>query len=288
MPRRPLDGARRITGNAASHAAYNVGPATDYGADMREVVRAPFSGWVTRWWSTTGGYTVAITNNQAKFTLQHMSAYAGKSAGQVNEGDVIGYVGNTGTATTGPHVHCWIVLVESGSRISFEQYLVNQGWTTAPLWGSVPGPFASSTAGSPGTTIPATPTESDEDMPQYDLIQTTDGTVWWSVDRIFRYAIPNQSALDGYKEFYKAKTNFTAKVIAKTDAEADAYGSPVFANPLSRYATPANVNSSTANILAAVGTGGTGGGVDVSVNLQPVLDAISGIPAAVRTNLIME
>jgi murein DD-endopeptidase MepM/ murein hydrolase activator NlpD len=153
MTRRPLDGARRITGNAASHAEYNVGPATDYGADMREVVRAPFSGWVTRWWSTTGGYTVAITNNQAKFTLQHLSAYAGKSAGQVNEGDVIGYVGNTGSSTTGPHVHCWIILVESGQRISFEQYLVNQGWTTAPLWASVPGPFKTITASSNKPTI---------------------------------------------------------------------------------------------------------------------------------------
>jgi len=141
MPRRPLDGARRITGNAASHDEYNVGPATDYGADMREVIRAPFGGWVTRWWSTTGGYTVAITTNWVKFTIQHLSAYAGKSAGQVNEGDVIGYVGNTGTATTGPHVHCWIILIESGQRISFEQYLVNQGWTTAPLESYVPGPF---------------------------------------------------------------------------------------------------------------------------------------------------
>jgi len=142
--RRPLDGARRITGNAASHATYDVGPATDYGADMSEVIRAPFGGWVTRWWSTTGGYTVAITTSWVKFTIQHLSAYAGKSAGQVNEGDVIGYVGNTGTATTGPHVHCWIVLIESGQRISFEQYLVNQGWSTAPLWGTVAGPFKDS------------------------------------------------------------------------------------------------------------------------------------------------
>ena len=246
---------------------------------MREVVRAPFAGWVTRWWSTTGGNSVAITNNQAKFTLQHMSAYAGKSAGQVNEGDVIGYVGNTGTATTGPHVHCWIILIESGARISFEQYLVNQGWTTAPLWGSVPGPFSSSTAGSPGTTIPATSTESDDDMPSYDIIGTPDGTVWWCVDRLFRYAIPNPDALATYKVFYTQKTGFPANVVAKNDTQIDAYGSPVFANPLSRYATPANVNSSTANILAAIGEGGSSssGG---SVNLQPVLDAVTAIPAA--------
>jgi len=176
--RRPLDGARRITGNAASHAAYNVGPATDYGADMSEVIRAPFGGWVTRWWSTTGGYTVAITNNQAKFTLQHMSAYAGKSAGQVNEGDVIGYVGNTGTATTGPHVHCWIILIESGQRISFEQYLVNQGWTTAPLWASVPGPHKGTSPASGGTT-PIPETSKGVDMPA--VIKRTEGDPEWSL-----------------------------------------------------------------------------------------------------------
>jgi len=163
--RRPLDGARRITGNAASHAAYNVGPATDYGADMSEVIRAPFGGRVTRWWSNTGGYTVAITTNWVKFTVQHLSAYAGKSAGQVNEGDVIGYVGNTGSSTTGPHVHCWIILIESGQRVSFEQYLVNQGWTTAPLWGSVSGPHKStSPAGGNTTPIEETQEEEDDEM----------------------------------------------------------------------------------------------------------------------------
>jgi hypothetical protein len=161
--RRPLDGARRITGNAASHAEYNVSPATDYGADMSEVIRAPFGGWVTRWWSNTGGYTVAITTNWVKFTVQHLSAYAGKSAGQVNEGDVIGYVGNTGSSTSGPHVHCWIILIESGQRISFEQYLVNQGWETAALWSSVPGPHESTTTASSGTTTPTQELEEEDD-----------------------------------------------------------------------------------------------------------------------------
>jgi len=162
--RRPLDGARRITGNAASHAAYNVGPATDYGADMSEVIRAPFGGWVTRWWSNTGGYTVAITTNWVKFTIQHLSAYAGKSAGQVNEGDVIGYVGNTGSATTGPHVHCWILLIESGQRISFEQYLVNQGWTTAALESYVPGPHKTSTLADSGGATPFPKPKGDSNM----------------------------------------------------------------------------------------------------------------------------
>jgi hypothetical protein len=131
---------------------------------MSEVIRAPFGGWVTRWWSNTGGYSVAITTNWVKFTVQHLSAYAGKSAGQVNEGDVIGYVGNTGTATTGPHVHCWIILIESGQRISFEQYLVNQGWETAALWSSVPGPHKTSTLADAGGATPFPETESESNV----------------------------------------------------------------------------------------------------------------------------
>ena len=162
MTRRPLDGARRVTGDTASHAAYNVGPATDYGADSGEPIRAPFGGWVTRWWSTTGGYSVAITTSWVKFTVQHLSAYAGKSAGQVNEGDIIGHVGNTGTATTGPHVHCWILLIESGARISFEDYLKGAGWTnTAADGGRVPSPYNTKPAGGGLTPFPETELESD-------------------------------------------------------------------------------------------------------------------------------
>jgi hypothetical protein len=138
-----------------------------------------------------------------------------------------------------------------------------------------PLPYITALVGSSpaGGTIPATPTESDDDMPSYDLIATPDGTVWWSVDRVVRYAIPNQDALDTYKVFYKQKTGFTAKVVAKNDAQADAYGSPVFANPLSRYATPANVSASTKQILAAGGTGGGGSGTQLSA--QEIAEAVN-------------
>lgn len=116
-------------------------------------------------------------------------------------------------------------------------------------------------------------------MPQYDLIQSDDDTVWWCVDRILRYAIPNQAALDTYEVFYKQKTGFTAKVVKKSDAQAEAYGSPVYANPLERYATPKNVTDATKTIVAAVGTG-SGGGGGGTTNLQPVLDKIAEIPTA--------
>jgi len=282
MPRRPLDGPRRITGDTASHATYGVGPATDYGADMGEGVYAPISGWVTHWWSDTGGWTVAVTSDDWKVTMQHHSGYRGPTSGWVKEGTLIAVVGSTGSATTGPHTHMWIERAKTGAnRASFEGWLRDfMGWkNTARSGGRVPGPFSYSLAGNPGTTIPATPTETEEDMPQYDLIQSDDDTVWWCVDRILRYAIPNQAALDTYEVFYKQKTGFTAKVVKKSDAQAEAYGSPVYANPLERYATPKNVTDATKTIVAAVGTG-SGGGGGGTTNLQPVLDKIAEIPTA--------
>ena len=263
MPRRPLDGPRRITGNAASHAEYKVGPATDYGADMREVVRAPFGGWVTRWWSTTGGNSVAITNNQAKFTLQHMSAYAGKSAGQVNEGDVIGYVGNTGTATTGPHVHCWIVLVESGRRVSFEQYLVDQGWTTAPLESYVPGPFQTSTAGDGGVPIPPAPKRRKKSM-STGYFTTRNGKTEWALGGESPGTPANWitlSSQDLANEVAAVHGSFVGLSNTSYDSFRDRYLSPL-----------------------SISGGVTGGSTD----LKPVLDAVAGIPAAVRANLIKE
>jgi len=148
VTRRPLDGARRVTGDRASHAKYNVGAATDYGADMGEVVRAPFGGWVTRWWSSTGGNSVAITNSDYKFTGQHLSAYEGPGSGWLVEGSAIGYIGSTGTASSGPHLHGWIERLRDRMRLAFEEFLNSLGWrNTAANGGTVPGPFQTSTAG---------------------------------------------------------------------------------------------------------------------------------------------
>jgi hypothetical protein len=156
MVRRPLDGVRRITGDTASHATYGVGPATDYGADTGEPVFAPFAGWVTHWWSNTGGWSVAVTDSVWKCTLQHNSGYRGPSNGQVAEGVNIAVVGSSGSATSGPHVHAWVERVNGSERMSVEDWLrLYRGFSnTAQKGGTVPGPQQTSTAGGKTTLFP--------------------------------------------------------------------------------------------------------------------------------------
>jgi len=163
MPRRPLDGARRITGDTASHAKYGVGPASDYGADMGEIIRAPIKGRITRWRSGTGGNSVGVTSTRWRITMQHLSAYAG-GAGTRKAGAAVGYVGNTGTATTGPHLHTFVIDRWTGKRYSLEYWLTKffKFKNSAPAGGTVSGPFSSSLAGGNLTPIKEPKKEAQE------------------------------------------------------------------------------------------------------------------------------
>lgn len=67
-------------------------------------------------------------------------------------------------------------------------------------------------------------------MPHFDLIKTPDGTVWWCVNRVTRYAIPNSDALSTYQVFHKELTGRDIPIVAKADASA--YGAPVYASPI--------------------------------------------------------
>lgn len=80
-------------------------------------------------------------------------------------------------------------------------------------------------------------------MPHFDLVKTPDGTVWWCVNRVTRYAIPNVAALATYQAFHKELTGRDIPIVAKSDASA--YGAPVYAHPVA-------ASSDTASILAAI------------------------------------
>lgn len=90
------------------------------------------------------------------------------------------------------------------------------------------------------------PIESEEDdMPHFDLIKTPDGTVWWCVNRVSRYAIPNGDALTTYQAFAREFTGSELPIRDKSHAQILAYGAPV-------YASPIVASSDTPAILAAI------------------------------------
>lgn len=304
MTRRPLDGARRVTGDRASHAKYNppVGPSNDYGANTGDLIRAPFNGWVTRWWSNSGGNSVAITNDDYKFTGQHLSAYAGASSGWIAEGAVIGYVGNTGNWTTGPHFHTWIERLRDRARLAFEEFLYSLGWkNTAANGGTVPGPFQTSTAGGGGTPFPdpEEPKE-EEDMAQpfYYIASSNNATVTVGKGDIWVRNQPGEPLLrltagQAQEYFVRDGLDYNSPNVKSQPGE-------WFDAAFAEDAITAGYNKQAHPWMAPTAATTTGGTTDLS----PVLTAVSGVsmqisefPAppsaeqiatAVRTKIIKE
>lgn len=153
--RRPID-SYRVTGDTKEHAAYGVGPATDYAAPVGALpigtpVRAPFPlASVTRYSTYEGGKSVKATSRDGRFEFhgQHLSEYV-TNPGKT-EGAVIAYSGNTGAITTGPHLHCYVIA--DGVRMSMEEAIRKYGLTGGAAGGS-------------GKPLPLpTPDKEDEDM----------------------------------------------------------------------------------------------------------------------------
>ena len=268
MVRRPLDGSRTIKGDTASHALYEVGPATDYGADMREVIRAPLTGSVTRWWSGTGGNSVGVASARWRFIVQHLSAYAG-GTGRVKEGSVIGYVGSTGSSTTGPHVHGFVIDRWTGKRYSVEEWLVKFfGFTTAKLWGKVSGPYkygaSTATIGDGITPFPIAKA-SDNDMM---FIKHPTQQVWFLFWGDYgQDQTTNQKVADQWKD------------IAGRDSSREVTADWITAEKARRVAAyETSINDIANKVLA--GLGGSGG--TSTVDLSPVLAKFDSIPTAVQ------
>lgn len=67
-------------------------------------------------------------------------------------------------------------------------------------------------------------------MAHFDLIKTPDGTVWWCVDRVLRYAIPTPANLSTYQTFHRELKGRDIALVNKSMTEINAYGAPVYAN----------------------------------------------------------
>lgn len=80
---------------------------TDYRASMNTPVGALFNGEVLACgWSDTAGYYVTImSGDNIKYMICHLSSINVKEGQKVNQYDIIAHSGNTGSDTTGPHLH---------------------------------------------------------------------------------------------------------------------------------------------------------------------------------------
>lgn len=123
----PLQSRKLIRG-CASHIKTGLGCAADYEA-VYIPFYIPFSGKVETYHGTQGGNWLRLIrdDNGDKIELAHLSAYEIKS-GHANAGQRGGITGNTGTITTGPHLHIQIIN-KTGQRLDPETY----NWSSMPI-----------------------------------------------------------------------------------------------------------------------------------------------------------
>lgn len=150
------------------------------------------------WWINHDDGTISL--------VAHLARHVGGNR-RVAQGEVIGVMGRTGTTA----VHCHQEYLVGGRRVDPTQYLtVAAGGGTADL-----------------------PTEED-DMTHYELRRTPDGTIWWVVDRIFRYGLSEEADANRYRKFLQDLGRDSAIQDVAAD-EISGFGAPVF--------DPSNINS---------------------------------------------
>lgn len=108
-----------VTGDTKEHAQRGTGPATDYATPMHTAVHAPFAGKAEYFWTAEGGHGVRVRADGIVATMQHLAGRP--KTGNVEWRESIALSGNSGSATTGPHVHAYII--KNGKRMSFGEWL---------------------------------------------------------------------------------------------------------------------------------------------------------------------
>lgn len=139
--------------DTAEHARYNVGPASDYATPSGTPVAAPFAGRLSPYWTREGGNSLELTGADFILRAQHLERCF--PAGQYGWRDQIGITDNTGTSTSGPHIHAYIIVRATGKRISFYEWLrdyVRPQAATTPAPAPAPAPASNGIVGKTFTT----------------------------------------------------------------------------------------------------------------------------------------
>lgn len=197
---------------------------------------------------TYGKYWRIRHDDGTESLVAHLASHVGGNR-RVEQGEVIGRMGNTGTIS----VHCHQEYIVGGVRVDPTKYL----------------------AGTAGVDTQPIPIEEEDDMPiEYKIVIGPDNTAWFCWDRILRYPIPgdpNNTYLEDCKAFIRTKGQDPTPV---KQGNMNAWGAPVYPDILPR------VRQIVAEEVARI-PAGTGG---VS---QAALDAlgdrvVAAIPTAMQ------
>lgn len=111
-----------VSCNAGCHNARGVGNATDYETPWGTPVHAPFAGVASPFTTPEGGNGIRLVGKDYTFVGQHLAHLP--RGGTYAWRDLIAVTGNTGTKTTGPHIHAYILIhAENNRRVSFQFWL---------------------------------------------------------------------------------------------------------------------------------------------------------------------
>lgn len=110
----PTSGTPRITAPFGWRRFFGVRDfhgGVDLGINYGTPIYATHAGTVKYTWTVGGGYWIEIENGIFKTRYAHLSRRIAKVGSQVKRGDLLGYSGNSGKWTTGPHLHyeVWVL-----------------------------------------------------------------------------------------------------------------------------------------------------------------------------------
>lgn len=122
---------RQLIRGCAAHIKAGLGCGADWEANQDKLF-LPFTGKVETYFGNEGGNWLRLTrdDNGHRLEFAHLAKYLIKS-GHYNEGAVAAITGNSGAITTGPHLHCQILV--NGKRVDPDSYDWNPIQMTFPL-----------------------------------------------------------------------------------------------------------------------------------------------------------
>jgi hypothetical protein len=160
---------------------------------------------VTRSHNILGGYYVWVQyDNGPKVGYHHMISHAGVPpvGTRVSEGDLLGFVGNLGLHSTGPHLHMQIAGEKDGStfwRFFDRNHVIGQAAPAGRPTGTAPGT-------SPAITV------QEDDMAT--LITSPGGKSLVIGDRLFGFTGPDEANAVGGAQVLTVPTSLHARINA--------------------------------------------------------------------------